>query len=67
MQAFMKIFCMFDNAVVRDCQFCMDFLSVRYVIDIRTVNFLAKYIDPDNMYKTLIKRSKLELNPLTAK
>ena len=52
-----------DNAVVRDCHFFMGFLPVQCVIDIRTANFLAKYIDFDNtLCKTLAIRSQLKLN-----
>ena len=60
-RAFMKIFRTVDNAIVRFPIF-FGILPIRHVIDIRTANFLAKYIDSDNtVCKTLARRSQLNL------
>jgi len=45
---FMKLFRSTSPAVVKCCQLAFNFLSVNYQLDIRTANFLQKFIASDN-------------------
>jgi hypothetical protein len=53
---FIKLFKTYDPVIIQQCQYYMYCMPLDYIIDLRTINFLAKLATVNNFYLNVFYR-----------